>query len=126
MTETASISLTRRESENRVLDSNGKPLLVIVEGQDIDAMMDAGMEAIGGLGRIIGKNRKVVLKPNTNQRDPFPSITAPETMRAVSRHCHLAGADHIVVGRPIRDAKDPADAAKKVAEEIEAGLQSRG
>lgn len=32
------------------------------------------------------------------------------------------GADYIVVGRPIRDAKDPADAAKKVAEEIEAGL----
>jgi len=34
------------------------------------------------------------------------------------------GADYIVVGRPIRDAKDPADAAKKVAEEIEAGLKS--
>ena len=32
------------------------------------------------------------------------------------------GADYIVVGRPIRDAKDPADAAKRVADEIEAGL----
>ena len=29
------------------------------------------------------------------------------------------GADYIVVGRPIRDAKDPADAAKRVADEIE-------
>lgn len=29
-----------------------------------------------------------------------------------------AGADYIVIGRPIRDAKDPADAAKRVAEEI--------
>ncbi len=28
------------------------------------------------------------------------------------------GADYIVVGRPIRDAKDPADAAKRVADEI--------
>ncbi len=28
------------------------------------------------------------------------------------------GADYIVVGRPIRDAKDPREAAKKVAEEI--------
>ena len=28
------------------------------------------------------------------------------------------GADYVVVGRPIRDAKDPADAAKRVAEEI--------
>ena len=32
------------------------------------------------------------------------------------------GSDYIVVGRPIRDAKDPVDAAKKVAEEIESAL----
>jgi orotidine-5'-phosphate decarboxylase len=32
------------------------------------------------------------------------------------------GADYIVVGRPIRDAKDPRQAAKMVAEEIESAL----
>jgi orotidine-5'-phosphate decarboxylase len=32
------------------------------------------------------------------------------------------GADYIVVGRPIRDAKDPRDAAKMVAKEIESAL----
>jgi orotidine-5'-phosphate decarboxylase len=32
------------------------------------------------------------------------------------------GADYIVVGRPIRDAKDPRDAARRVAEEIESAL----
>ena len=32
------------------------------------------------------------------------------------------GADYIVVGRPIRDAKDPRDAAKRVAEEIESAF----
>jgi orotidine-5'-phosphate decarboxylase len=30
----------------------------------------------------------------------------------------LNGADYVVIGRPIRDAKNPADAAKRVAEEI--------
>jgi len=32
------------------------------------------------------------------------------------------GADYVVVGRPIRDARDPADAAKRVADEIALAL----
>lgn len=34
------------------------------------------------------------------------------------------GADYIVVGRPIRDAKDPKDAAKKVADEIDRAIKN--
>ncbi len=36
-----------------------------------------------------------------------------------------SGADYIVVGRPIRTAKDPADAAKRIAEEIQFYIPSR-
>ena len=97
MSEVMETPLSRRGRENQVLSASGKPILVIVEGKEIDAMVDAGMEAIGGLGLIIGNNRQVLLKPNTNQRDPFPSITAPETIRAVARHCRAAGVEHITV-----------------------------
>jgi uncharacterized protein (DUF362 family) len=106
-------ALARRGRDNQGPGTGGKPLLVIVEGEDIDAMVDAGLEAIGGLGRVIGAHRQVVLKPNTNQRDPFPSITAPETIRAVARHCRAAGAEHILVHEDHRNELDliynPAD-----------------
>jgi len=97
MSEVKENPVSRRGGENQVLAASGKPILVIVEGDDIDAMVDAGLEAIGGLGRIINNNRQVLLKPNTNQRDPFPSITAPETMRAIARHCRSAGVENIIV-----------------------------
>ena len=97
MTSSHEMPLTRRGGKNHVLSPNGKPLLVIIEGRDINTMVDAGLEAIGGLRRIIGNHREVLLKPNTNQRDPFPSITSPETLRAVASHCREAGVEHLVV-----------------------------
>lgn len=36
-----------------------------------------------------------------------------------------AGADYVVVGRPIRSAADPAEAAARIVEEIEQGLHAR-
>jgi uncharacterized protein (DUF362 family) len=91
------IPLPRRGGPNQITAPNGKPLLVIVEGTDIDAMVDAGLAAIGGLKRIVGSHREVLLKPNTNQRDPFPSTTDPATIRAVARHCRAAGAERVAV-----------------------------
>ncbi|MCB1533617.1 MAG: orotidine 5'-phosphate decarboxylase, partial [Rhodoblastus sp.] len=37
-----------------------------------------------------------------------------------------AGADHIVVGRPVTEAADPRAAADAIVSEIEAGLALRG
>lgn len=91
------IPLPRRGGENQIYGSSGKPLLVIVEGSDVDAMIDAGLDAIGGIQKVVGGQRQVLLKPNTNQRDPFPSITDPATIRAVARHCRAAGVERIVV-----------------------------
>lgn len=89
--------LPRRGGPNRIIGESGKPLLVIVEGTEIEAMVEAGLAAIGGVGRVIGSTQDVLLKPNTNQRDPFPSITAPEAMRTVARLCWAAGARTITV-----------------------------
>lgn len=97
MSASAEAALQPRGGANRVLGRGGKPLLVIVEGKDVNAMLAAGLQAIGGLQGIIGGRRQVLLKPNTNQRDPFPSITAPEMLRAVARQCRAAGAERVIV-----------------------------
>jgi orotidine-5'-phosphate decarboxylase len=50
-----------------------------------------------------------------------------DDQRRVATPCQAirAGADYIVVGRPIRDASDPVEAAARVVAEIERGLQER-
>ncbi len=105
------IPLPRRGGPNRVLGAGGRPLLVIVEGTDIGAMVDAGLEAIGGIGRVVGGQREVLLKPNTNQRDPFPSITDPATILAVARHCRAAGVERLVVHEDHKREMEPYYAA---------------
>lgn len=97
MTTLLDAAVKRRGATNKILGATGKPLLVIVSGGNIDAMIDAGLEAIGGLNRYLQGTDHVLLKPNTNQRDPFPSITDPATIRAVGRHCRDAGVKRISV-----------------------------
>jgi orotidine-5'-phosphate decarboxylase len=50
-----------------------------------------------------------------------------DDQRRVATPCQAIreGADYIVVGRPIRDASDPVEAAVRVVAEIERGLQER-
>ena len=56
---------------------------------------------------------------------PAWSVTAEEDQRRMSTPADAigAGADYLVIGRPIRDAKDPAQAAARVAAEIEDTMQ---
>lgn len=70
--------------------------------------------------RELGKNLVAVtpgIRPEWSivGQDDQKRIVTPKT--AVER-----GADYIVVGRPIRDAENPTDAAKKVADEIASAL----
>lgn len=92
---------------------------------------EAGCHGVVCSGREVGMVKKelgdelIAVTPGIRpawslvDQDDQKRIVTPEL--AVKR-----GSDYIVVGRPIRDAKDPADAAKRVAEEIEQGLRSEG
>ncbi|WDP89630.1 MAG: orotidine-5'-phosphate decarboxylase [Desulfobacter sp.] len=57
---------------------------------------------------------------------PEWSLTANDDQKRVTTPAQAvsAGSDYIVIGRPIRDAKDPVKAAGMVAEEIDRGLMA--
>ncbi|RLB13049.1 MAG: orotidine-5'-phosphate decarboxylase, partial [Deltaproteobacteria bacterium] len=56
---------------------------------------------------------------------PRWSVSKDDQRRIVTpSEAVLSGADYIVVGRPIRDAKDPKDAASRIVDEIEAAVNS--
>ena len=56
---------------------------------------------------------------------PKGSAAGDQRRVATPTSAVASGADLVVVGRPIRDAKDPANAARAIVEEIAAGLESR-
>jgi len=70
----------------------------------------------GALGRDV-----VLVAPGI--RPSWSIVDADDQKRIVTpENAIKAGADYLVIGRPIRNAPDPADAAKKVAEEIEKAI----
>lgn len=88
--------------------------------------MEAGCQGIVCSGHEVAKVKRylpnlIAVTPGIRpawslvDRDDQKRIVTPQ--KAVQD-----GADYIVVGRPVRDAKDPRDAARRVAEEIASGL----
>ena len=55
---------------------------------------------------------------------PAWTVNAKEDQRRITTPAQAitAGADYLVIGRPIRDAEDPCQAAVRIAEEIEAAF----
>ncbi len=90
---------------------NGKPMLVVVEGTDYEAMLDAGLEALGGLDKLVQKDNSVVLKPNLLKPQPYPVTTDPDFVFAVSRQVKGLGCEKVVV----RDSPSAGGAKKDSA-----------
>lgn len=69
-----------------------------------------------------GPNFKVItpgIRPKWNEISTDDQARVVTPLDAIS-----AGADHLVVGRPIRSASNPQNAAKRILDEIESGLNS--
>ncbi len=71
--------------------SAGKPLLVVVEGEDLRAMLRAGIEALGGLDPLAKLGREAIFRGNYVASQPYPVTTAPEFVLAVAAELKRAG-----------------------------------
>jgi len=80
----------------------------------------SGLE-VGSLKKQLG-NRLIAVTPGI--RPAWQSAGSDDQKRVVTPVRAIRdGADFLVIGRPIRDAADPAAAAAKILEEIGAGLK---
>ena len=76
---------------------DGKALVAIVRGDDPPAMLHAGLNLIGGLGRLDFHGKRVLIKPNVVNDRPPPSTTNPRVVEAVARLVREAGAHGVTV-----------------------------
>ncbi len=76
---------------------DGKALVAMIHGRDVASMLRAGLDLLGGAGRLNLKGKRVLLKPNVvNDRAP-PATTSPQLVTAVVEFVRNAGAAEVVV-----------------------------
>lgn len=85
-----------------------------------DGLISSGLEA-ARLRSEVGKAGLIIcpgIRPVQNIDDQKRTVDA--------RQAFINGADHIVVGRPIRTAKDPVELVTALQRQVEKGLSARG
>lgn len=94
-------------------------LAKLAQEAGMDGVVASPME-IGRIRRECGKNLLLVVPGVRSQGETWDDqkrvLTPEEAMHA--------GADYLVVGKPIRDAKDPRETARQIVHEMEQGLIS--
>jgi uncharacterized protein (DUF362 family) len=82
---------------NPFVTGDGTPILVSVEGQDFDAMLDRGLEVLGGLQRLVSASTQVLVNPNFNMAERYPGISRASSVAAVVRETRTVTSGTITV-----------------------------
>lgn len=76
----------------------GKALISMVGGGDVEGMVRRAVELLGGWELIGVEGRRVLVKPNVVAGDGPPTTTNPEVVRAAVKSLYAAGAAEVFVG----------------------------
>lgn len=83
---------------NPFVTAEGKPILVCVKGTDFFNMLSRGLEAIGGLKKLIKNNSDVFIKPNFVEKSRYPWITSPDSLCDIIQAVKAVTSGSIKVG----------------------------
>lgn len=74
--------------------------MAIARGNDVDKMVNAALDEMGGIDKFIEKDDVVFIKPNVAFDRParLGATTNPEVVAAVIKACQEAGAEEVLVG----------------------------
>ncbi len=105
-----------------------KTLVSIVHGRDVEKMVSAAIDLIGGIEKLDVRGKSILLKPNILSGSPPPVTTDPKVIRAVAKMLYESGARRVLVGDMSALIKLPTTKnmditfIKLMAEEVEAEL----
>ncbi len=88
----------RSRITNPFVDGSGRPLLVCVSGTDFEAMLAAGISALGGLDKLIGPDVNVLIKPNCNAAEPYPAVSSAASVVSIIEEVKKVTGGTIQVG----------------------------
>ncbi len=76
---------------------DGKPLLVAVEGTDVEKMLAKGLETIGGLKKIIHSGGNTFIKPNYGSHRAYPTGSDVNFLVSIAGHLKKGGAGKVTI-----------------------------
>jgi len=76
---------------------NGRPMVAVVEGDNIEAMLIKAFEALGGLEKIAKGKKEALLKPNFVFPAIYPEITSGENLKTVFSLLKKVGVEKISI-----------------------------
>ena len=89
--------LQPRKGKSNPFVEDGKPLLVAVEGYDVQRMLVKGLEIFGGLKKIIGIGDHAFIKPNYGSHRAYPTGSDPHFLVLIADHLKKSGAGTVTI-----------------------------
>ncbi len=94
-----SIAEPRLKNLNPYRTADGKPILVVARGSsDFQQLLQAGLDALGGLDKLVDNNQDVLIKPNFNHHDNYPGISSVDSIATLAREVVNVTTGNVMVG----------------------------